>query len=158
MMLARKCFTNKGKISNLSFVKMNCLFPNAVGSLGQNMFQSLCVFIQVSVQLNALHVMISHKFNNIYSGNTKTDKKCCAFTYFFLFCFKSGGKRIEKNWQEMSLKWVNVGRNILLFDVLIIESSKLEETLQSHPVTPLAQIRINSEFKLHCSGFCPVRS
>lgn len=49
--------------------------------------------------------------------------------------FRSGGRRIEKNWQEMSLnklKWVNVGRNIFLFDVLIIESSKLGETLQSH--------------------------
>lgn len=50
-MLARKCFTKKGKISNLPFVKMSCLFPNAVGSLGQNMFQSLCVFIQVPVHL-----------------------------------------------------------------------------------------------------------
>lgn len=104
--------------------------------------------------------MAPHKFNNFYSGNTKTDKKF-SFTYFFFVCFKSGGKRIEKNWQEISLnklKWVDVGRNIFLFDVLIIDSSKLEETLQSHLVTRLAQTKINSEFKLHCSGFCPVSS
>lgn len=106
---------------------------------------------------NFKHYMTGHHLNLItFTAVTQRPIKNAMLSPI---SFRSGGKRREKNWQEMSLnklKWVNVGRNIFLFDVVIIKSFKLRETLQSH--TSRSKTRINSEFKLHCSEFCPVRS